>query len=61
MTSITTARQQEQVMVKHPIWPMPKHIQIKGQDEYVKLASNFKFIAAYSVDKHLMGSSNLPF
>ena len=52
MTSITTARQQEQVMVKHPIWPMPKHIQIKGQDEYVKLASNFKFIAAYSIDKN---------
>ena len=52
MTSITTARQQQQVMVKHPIWPMPKHIQIKGQDEYVKLASNFKFIAAYSIDKN---------
>ena len=47
------------VQIKHPIWPMPKHIQIRGKDEAVKISSAFKFIVAQQNNNNVVVPSVL--
>jgi hexosaminidase len=47
------------VQIKHPIWPMPKHIQIHGKDEVVKISSAFKFVVSQQKNNNLVVPSVL--